>query len=105
MLLDDTLSLELYVNKTKDRSIYKWWAQYLESQSDMEAALRYYELVRVHCYLGNVQKASQIANDTGNRAASYHLARQYESQEMIKQSVHFYTRAQAYNNAIRLCKV
>ncbi|KAL0984320.1 hypothetical protein UPYG_G00139910 [Umbra pygmaea] len=111
MLLDDAQSLETYVNKMKDKNIYKWWAQYLESQSDMESALRYYEyaedflsLVRVHCYLGNVQKASEIANDTGNRAASYHLARQYESQEEIKQSVHFYTRAQAYNNAIRLCK-
>ncbi|XP_062330983.1 intraflagellar transport protein 140 homolog isoform X2 [Osmerus eperlanus] len=111
MLLDDAQSLEIYVNKTKDKSIYKWWAQYLESQSDMESALRYYEhaqdylsLVRVHCYLGNIQKASEIANETGNRAASYHLARQYESQDEIKQSVHFYTRAQAYNNAIRLCK-
>uniref|UniRef100_A0A8C7HLW9 Intraflagellar transport 140 n=1 Tax=Oncorhynchus kisutch TaxID=8019 RepID=A0A8C7HLW9_ONCKI len=111
MLLDDALSLEIYVNKMKDKNIYKWWAQYLESQSDMESALRYYEyaqdflsLVRVHCYLGNIQKASEIANETGNRAASYHLARQYESQEEIKQSVHFYTRAQAYNNAIRLCK-
>ncbi|KAJ8245793.1 hypothetical protein GJAV_G00260380 [Gymnothorax javanicus] len=111
MLLEDVQSLEIYVNKMKDKSLYKWWAQYLESQSDMESALRYYEyaqdflsLVRVHCYLGNIQKAAEIANETGNRAASYHLARQYESQEEIKQSVHFYTRAQAYNNAIRLCK-
>ncbi|KAJ7984508.1 hypothetical protein DPEC_G00355540 [Dallia pectoralis] len=111
MLLDDAQSLESYVNKKKDKNIYKWWAQYLESQSDMESALRYYEyaqdflsLVRVHCYLGNIQKASEIANTTGNRAASYHLARQYEGQEEISQSVHFYTRAQAYNNAIRLCK-
>jgi hypothetical protein len=38
-------------------------------------------------------------------AASYHLARQYESQEEVRQAVHFYTRAQAFNNAIRLCKV
>ncbi|RXM27654.1 Intraflagellar transport protein 140-like [Acipenser ruthenus] len=111
MLLDDLQALEIYVNKMKDKSLYKWWAQYLESQSDMESALRYYEcaqdylsLVRVHCYLGNIQKAAEIANETGNRAASYHLARQYESQDEIKQSVHFYTRAQAYNNAIRLCK-
>ena len=49
------------------RSIYKWWAQYLESQSDMESALRYYELaqdylslVRVHCYLGNIQKVTPV---------------------------------------------
>ncbi|XP_048847908.1 intraflagellar transport protein 140 homolog isoform X2 [Brienomyrus brachyistius] len=111
MLLEDVVSLEIYVNKMKEKSLYKWWAQYLESQSDLESALRYYEfaqdylsLVRVYCYLGNVQKAAEIANETGNRAASYHLARQYESQEDIKQSVHFYTRAQAYNNAIRLCK-
>jgi hypothetical protein len=52
-----------------------------------------------------VHQASEIANDTGNRAASYHLARQYEGHQEVKQAVHFYTRAQAYNNAIRLCKV
>uniref|UniRef100_UPI003AAE6617 intraflagellar transport protein 140 homolog n=1 Tax=Centroberyx gerrardi TaxID=166262 RepID=UPI003AAE6617 len=111
MLQDDTLSLEIYVNKMKDKNICKWWAQYLESQSDMDSALRFYEyaqdylsLVRVHCYMGNIQKASEIANDTGDRAASYHLARQYEGHDDIKQAVHFYTRAQAYNNAIRLCK-
>ncbi|XP_035468905.1 intraflagellar transport protein 140 homolog [Scophthalmus maximus] len=111
MLQDDTSSLEIYVNKMKDKNIYKWWAQYLESQSDMDSALHFYEcaqdylsLVRVHCYMGNIQKASEIANDTGDRAASYHLARHYEGHDDIKQAVHFYTRAQAYNNAIRLCK-
>ncbi|XP_030625080.1 intraflagellar transport protein 140 homolog [Chanos chanos] len=111
MLMDDLVALEIYVNKMKDKNLYKWWAQYLESQSEMESALCYYDkaqdylsLVRVHCYLGNIQKAAEIANETGNRAASYHLARQYEAQDEIDQSVHFYTRAQAYNNAIRLCK-
>ncbi|KAG8009125.1 hypothetical protein GBF38_011739 [Nibea albiflora] len=111
MLQDDTSSLEIYVNKMKDKNIYKWWAQYLESQSNMDSALCFYEraqdylsLVRVHCYMGNIQKASEIANDTGDRAASYHLARHYEGHDDIKQAVHFYTRAQAYNNAIRLCK-
>ncbi|XP_028263814.1 intraflagellar transport protein 140 homolog [Parambassis ranga] len=111
MLQDDISSLEIYVNKMKDKSIYKWWAQYLESQSDMDSALHFYEcaqdylsLVRVHCYMGNIQKASEIANNTGDRAASYHLARHYEGHDDIKQAVHFYTRAQAYNNAIRLCK-
>lgn len=111
MLLDDPQSLEIYINKSKDKSLWKWWAQYLESQADMDAALKYYELaqdylslVRVHCFLGNIQRAAEIANETGNWAASYHLARQYESQDELKQAVHFYTRAQAYNNAIRLCK-
>ncbi|XP_038276119.1 intraflagellar transport protein 140 homolog isoform X2 [Dermochelys coriacea] len=111
MLSEDLQALEIYVNKMKDKSLWKWWAQYLESQSDMESALRYYELaqdyfslVRLYCFQGNIQKAAEIANETGNWAASYHLARQYESQDEIKQAVHFYTRAQAFNNAIRLCK-
>ncbi|XP_067407526.1 intraflagellar transport protein 140 homolog isoform X3 [Emydura macquarii macquarii] len=111
MLSEDLQALEIYVNKMKDKTLWKWWAQYLESQSDMESALRYYELaqdyfslVRVYCFQGNIQKAAEIANETGNWAASYHLARQYESQDEIKQAVHFYTRAQAFNNAIRLCK-
>ncbi|XP_043825687.1 intraflagellar transport protein 140 homolog [Dromiciops gliroides] len=111
MLSEDLQSLEIYINKMKDKSLWKWWAQYLESQADMESALRYYELaqdyfslVRIYCFQGNIQKAAEIANETGNWAASYHLARQYESQEEIKQAVHFYTRAQAFNNAIRLCK-
>ncbi|NWV12062.1 IF140 protein, partial [Ptilonorhynchus violaceus] len=111
MLSEDLQALENYVNKMKDKSLWKWWAQYLESQSDMESALKYYalsqdyfSLVRVHCFQGNIQKAAEIANETGNGAASYHLARQYESREDIKQAVHFYSRAQAFNNAIRLCK-
>uniref|UniRef100_A0A8B9SC26 Intraflagellar transport protein 140 homolog n=1 Tax=Apteryx owenii TaxID=8824 RepID=A0A8B9SC26_APTOW len=111
MLSEDLQALENYVNKMKDKNLWKWWAQYLESQADMESALKYYELaqdyfslVRVHCFQGNIQKAAEIANETGNWAASYHLARQYESQDEIKQAVHFYTRAQAFNNAIRLCK-
>ncbi|XP_033373821.1 intraflagellar transport protein 140 homolog isoform X4 [Parus major] len=111
MLSEDLQALENYINKMKDKSLWRWWAQYLESQSDMESALKYYalaqdyfSLVRVHCFQGNIQKAAEIANETGNGAASYHLARQYESQEDIKQAVHFYSRAQAFNNAIRLCK-
>ncbi|KAK2097281.1 hypothetical protein P7K49_022732 [Saguinus oedipus] len=93
------------------RTLWQWWAQYLESQGEMDTALHYYQLaqdhfslVRIHCFQGNIQKAAQIANKTGNLAASYHLARQYESQEDVGQAVHFYTQAQAFKNAIRLCK-
>uniref|UniRef100_A0A673Y6A4 Intraflagellar transport 140 n=2 Tax=Salmo trutta TaxID=8032 RepID=A0A673Y6A4_SALTR len=89
MLLDDALSLEIYVNKMKDNADSLFTT---DSRLLMILKILY------------ISQASEIANETGNRAASYHLARQYESQEEIKQSVHFYTRAQAYNNAIRLCK-
>ncbi|XP_028562119.2 intraflagellar transport protein 140 homolog isoform X1 [Podarcis muralis] len=111
MLSEDLQALESYVNKMKDKGLWKWWAQYLEGQADMDAALKYYELaqdyfsmVRIHCFLRNTQKAAEIANATGNWAASYHVARHYESNDDISQAVHFYTRAQAFNNAIRLCK-
>lgn len=45
------------------RTLWRWWAQYLESQAKMDAALHYYELaqdyfslVRVHCFQGNIQR-------------------------------------------------
>ncbi|XP_055991192.1 intraflagellar transport protein 140 homolog [Sorex fumeus] len=111
MLSEDLQALALYIDKMKDKALWRWWAQYLESRAEMEAALHYYglaqdhfSLVRIYCFQGDIQKAAEIANKTGNCAASYHLARQYESQEEVRQAVHFYTRAQAFNNAIRLCK-
>lgn len=30
------------------RTLWRWWAQYLESQAEMEAALHYYELAQDH---------------------------------------------------------
>ena len=78
----------------------------------MEDALRYYEIsqdyhamVRIHCFCEDFQKAEQICNDTGDKAASYHLARQYDSLGNTKSSIHYFSRAQAYSNAIRLAKV
>ncbi|KAM7433446.1 hypothetical protein ABFA07_016329 [Porites harrisoni] len=111
MLLEEPQQLEAYILKTKDKELRKWWAQYMESTSEMETALQFYEaardnlsLVRVYCYCGNLEKAAEICNDTGDRAASYHLARQFENQEKIREAIHFYTRAQCYSNAIRLAK-
>lgn len=49
------------------RELRKWWAQYMESTSEMETALQFYEaardnlsLVRVYCYCGNLEKVSCI---------------------------------------------
>ena len=67
----------------------------MESIGEMEAALHYYELsqdyhsiVRVHCYCGNNEKALEICQETGDKAACYHLARQYDSIGDIKKSIH-----------------
>lgn len=94
------------------RTLVKWWAQYLESTGQMDVALKCYEeaadhlsMVRVLCFQEEYDKAAQIASDSSNRAACYHLARQYEAIDEIPLAVQFFTRAQAYANAIRICKV
>lgn len=51
-----------------------------------------------------LRQAAEICNQTGNKAACYQLARTYENQDQVKEAIHFYTRAQAYGSAIRLCK-
>ncbi|XP_054719898.1 intraflagellar transport protein 140 homolog [Uloborus diversus] len=111
MLFDDPRALEAYVQKSKDPEIHRWWAQYLESIDEMETALHYYKtaedylsLVRLYCYCNNLEKAAEIANETGNRAACFHLGRQFENQDNIKEAIHFFTQARAFTNAIRICK-
>jgi len=52
-----------------------------------------------------ITQAAEICNETGDQAACYQLGRTYENQDQPKEAMHFYTRAQAYGNAIRLCKV
>lgn len=54
------------------RTLWRWWAQYLESQAEMEAALRYYELaqdhfslVRIYCFQGNIQKVGAAPGSQG----------------------------------------
>lgn len=51
----------------------------------------YCSLVRTYCCMENIQKASEIANFSRDKAASFHLARYYEGQDDIKRAVHFYT--------------
>lgn len=67
MLFDDPTALEEYVKSSQNKHLLKWWAQYLESSQDMEAALEFYaaaedtlSLVRVHCFLGNVDKVWRV---------------------------------------------
>lgn len=36
--------LEDYVETKKDKALYKWWANYLESQNRFDLALKYYKL-------------------------------------------------------------
>lgn len=54
--------------------------------------------------MGQLSKADTIARQCGDRAACYHLARHYENIGKYQEAIQFYTRAQTYSNAVRICK-
>ena len=47
----------------------------------------------------------KICKESGDKAACYHVARQYENSKETDLAIDFFTRAGAYANAVRLCKV
>ncbi|XP_063681755.1 intraflagellar transport protein 140 homolog isoform X3 [Bolinopsis microptera] len=111
MLFENVQELEAYVIKSKDKKLLGWWAQYLESNGEMDSALQFYQaaedimsFVRIWCYCGRFDEAISIASNTNDRAACYHLARQLENQERFAEAVQFYGKAQAYTNATRICR-
>ncbi|XP_055541505.1 intraflagellar transport protein 140 homolog [Wyeomyia smithii] len=111
LLMDDPVALKKYMQSTKDPELLKWWAQYIESSGDMEGAFKVYQKsddcfsqVRILCFIGQVGKADEIARNSGDRAACYHLARYYENCGKFTEAIQFYTRAQTYGNAVRICK-
>ena len=66
----------------KHRAVRKWWAEYLESMGEWEQAMQFYEtakdyysLVRILCFNGNIERAVEVAEESGSKAAAYHLAR------------------------------
>lgn len=111
MLSDEPQQLEQYVLTRKDKELYQWWAQYLESSGDTESALQYYELaqdwlslVRLLCFCGDHDKAVVVSEKVSDRAAAYHLARTLEDRGDIGKAIGFYSRAGAFGHAIRICK-
>lgn len=54
--------------------------------------------------MGDLSRADSIARESGDKSACYHLARHYENIGKIQEAIQFYTRAQTYGNAVRICK-
>ncbi|CAO1309472.1 unnamed protein product [Diamesa hyperborea] len=111
MLMDDPIGLRKYMQSTADPEMLKWYAQYIESTGDMEAAFKNYQKaedwfsqVRILCFLGQLSRADSVARHSGDRSACYHLARQYENIGKFQDAIQFYTRAKTYSNAVRICK-
>ncbi|XP_013113218.2 intraflagellar transport protein 140 homolog [Stomoxys calcitrans] len=111
LLLENPTAMKRYMQNTNDPKMLKWWGQYVESAGDMDGALTiyqkaedWYSQVKILCYLGKISKADAIARQSGDRAACYHLARHYENVGKFQDAIMFYTRAQTFSNAIRICK-
>ncbi|VDL79072.1 unnamed protein product, partial [Nippostrongylus brasiliensis] len=103
MFADSPKILEGYIRRKKE--------PYLESIGELDGATVFYSaakdilsLVRIKCTQGKTEEAAVLAQESNDRAACYHLARIYEAEENYAKAVDFYTRAHAYNSAIRLVK-
>uniref|UniRef100_A0A914DM98 Uncharacterized protein n=1 Tax=Acrobeloides nanus TaxID=290746 RepID=A0A914DM98_9BILA len=111
MLFEEPKALELYIRRRRDSDLQKWWAQYLESIGEMEGAKNYYKtagdylsVVRILCFDGRMDEAVEVISETNDKAAAFHLGRQYESAGDIQEAVTYFTKAHAYSSAIRLAK-
>ncbi|ESO09812.1 hypothetical protein HELRODRAFT_92025 [Helobdella robusta] len=111
MWLNDIKSLENYVHKSNDKSILRWWAQYNEDKGNTEEAIKFYEkskdhlsLARLYCAMDDVTKAAGVCVESQDRAACYWVGRHFERAGKMQEAISYYNRAQAFGNAIRLCK-
>ncbi|GMF15479.1 unnamed protein product [Phytophthora lilii] len=103
--------LQKYVATSNNRELVMWWAQFQESQGQFDSAVESYQrakdylsVVRVLCFKKDFQAAAKVAQTSGNRAAAYHLARQFEAHNEISNAIHFFASGGCYNHAIRLAK-
>ena len=113
MLFDgaQTAQLQAYIDDLQDKELYKWWAQFAESSGQLEVALEYYgkakdvlAQVRVLCFTGDHAKAALLVNETADLAGAYHLAKQYEAQEDVREAVQYFQLAKRFNHASRLAR-
>eukprot|EP00736_Rhodelphis_marinus_P013329 Rmarinus@m.1241 len=100
-----------YIKQSNDVELFKWWAQYCESNHMLEESLEYYEkagdfsaLVRVFCFQGQFERAEEIVKESGDAAAAYHLARQFEIYNRSAEAIQYYSRAQQFGHAVRLAR-
>lgn len=103
--------LQKYIATSNDRALRIWWAQFQESQGRLDDAIESYErardylsIVRVLCFKKDFQGAAKVVKTSGNRAAAYHLARQFEAHGDTQSAIHFFATGGCYNHAIRLAK-
>jgi len=109
--LGDYDELENYISQAQDAKLYRWYAQYLESKQQLDAAANAYRkaedwlsLVRIACFYKDVEKAMQICHESGDKAACYHLGRHFEQEGEIKKAIHYFASAGRVQHALRLAQ-
>ena len=61
--------------------------------------------VRVLCFRGEHAKAAALVTESGDLAGAYHLAKQYEAQEDVREAVQYFQLAKRFNHASRLARL
>ncbi|GMH43478.1 hypothetical protein BSKO_11400 [Bryopsis sp. KO-2023] len=107
-----TEGLERYIKQSGDRELMQWWGRYCESQGDLAAAIAVYKtsdntlaLVRALCFEGKYREAEQAIKETKDPAAAFHLGRQYEAQEKIRDAIRLFSMAGRPNHGVRLARL
>ncbi|KAJ3153303.1 hypothetical protein HDU89_000934 [Geranomyces variabilis] len=107
----DAQELEKYISNNNSKALKKWWAQYSESNSDLQTAMQYYEMAgdtlsvaRICCLVGQVEKAIDVAQKANSKAALYHIAQHYEAEHKISEAINMYSQSSHVRPAIRLAK-
>eukprot|EP01029_Cantina_marsupialis_P023024 TRINITY_DN5683_c0_g1_i1.p1 TRINITY_DN5683_c0_g1~~TRINITY_DN5683_c0_g1_i1.p1 ORF type:complete len:1397 (+),score=419.46 TRINITY_DN5683_c0_g1_i1:393-4193(+) len=108
---NDMRGLETYVHSMGDKELLRWWAQLCESSGEFDKALECYtsagddlSRVRVLCFMEDFGAAADVILETGDHAASFHLATQHKAHGNIKEAIHFYSQAGRFNHAVKLAR-
>jgi intraflagellar transport protein 140 len=103
--------LENFIEERKEPALYKWWAQYNESNDNIAEALNYYQraedhasLVRLFILNKDMNAAMQTAMETQDPAACFYLARSFEEMGNLKEAIQYYSKAQRFHHAVRLAQ-
>jgi hypothetical protein len=117
-----TEMLKDYISKRNDKELYKWMAQFCESHQRLEAALNYYQeaedylaMVRVRCYQAQqhatpegkqaaMDAAEDLVETSGNAAAAFFLASQFEAMEKPREAIRLFSKAGRYKHAVRMAR-
>eukprot|EP00727_Mastigamoeba_balamuthi_P001236 m51a1_g11109 putative intraflagellar transport protein 140 homolog (1388) ;mRNA; f:71491-76947 len=111
--LDMMGEFDKYINdEGKDSKLLQWRGRFAESVGDFDKALSYYEqakdyfsLVRIYCFQNRREDAKKVVEQTGDKAAAYHLARQYEdegNEDSTREALRLYGKAGSLNHALRV---